>query len=140
MDQIYAAEYRCADGRWTMLVAPMLVDCAGARGALARRAARGVAGDALLAFGDRLDDRRGAALPRGACRCRARCSPWRAAPGATAPAVDPAAALPLYVRDKVRRHARARAPARAGAAAGSTDGANPRPRRARERGHDASGR
>ncbi len=60
MNQIYAAEYRFADGRWTTLAAPMLVDCA----ELARRwreaPPEAVAGDALLAFAGRLDT--GAAL------------------------------------------------------------------------------
>jgi len=116
MNQIYAAEYRFADGRWTTLAAPMLLDV----GELARRwqaaPPEAVAGDALTAFGDRLGT--GAAQCFAAARADAASllalaeSAWRDGAG-----VDAAEALPLYVRDKVAQTTRERDAARAAAAA-----------------------
>jgi tRNA threonylcarbamoyladenosine biosynthesis protein TsaB len=71
MAQIYAAEYRFADGRWTTLVAPMLLESPTLSAALARDAARG--GRRRRAVGVRAPPRaarRGAALSRGARRRR----------------------------------------------------------------------
>nr|HET7859219.1 tRNA (adenosine(37)-N6)-threonylcarbamoyltransferase complex dimerization subunit type 1 TsaB [Caldimonas sp.] len=100
MDQVYAAEYAHANGRWSTLVAPFLADCEALAARWRDEPPMIVAGNALVAFGARLD-------ARGAC------SVADATPHATAllrvaeqawsdgAAVDPALALPLYVRDKV---------------------------------------
>src|SRR6185295_15691891 len=109
MDQIYAAEYRFAEDRWTTLVAPMLTDA----DALSRRwratPPEAVAGDALAAFGDRLDPAVGAARRFPDARAGADAllvlaeQAWRDGAG-----VDAADALPLYVRDKVAETTRER--------------------------------
>ena len=100
MAQIYAAEYAFANSRWRVLHAPMLTDGE----ALARRwrgaPAQAVAGDAIGAFGARLEP--GVALLRPEARASAAALVALAGrawdDGA---AVDAAQALPLYVRDKV---------------------------------------
>ena len=112
MNQIYAAEYRFADGRWATLAAPMLVDCAQLQARWQEAPPEAVAGDALSAFGARLDT--GAALRFPEARADAEsllalaASGWR--DGA---ALDAALALPLYVRDKVAQTTRERDAARA---------------------------
>lgn len=116
MDQIYAAEYRFADGRWSTLAAPMLVDCAGLEARWREAPPEAVAGDALLAFGARLDTGGARRLPdaradAGSLLALAE-SAWREGAG-----VDAALALPLYVRDKVAQTTRERDAARAAAAA-----------------------
>ncbi|MEP7301308.1 MAG: tRNA (adenosine(37)-N6)-threonylcarbamoyltransferase complex dimerization subunit type 1 TsaB [Caldimonas sp.] len=126
MDQIYAAEYGFSDGRWRTLAAPMLTDCEQLRARWQAAPPQVVAGDALVAFGARLET--GAAL----CFADARTSAdalltlaehaWR-----DGTAVDPAQALPLYVRDKVAETTRERDAARAtrgaqGVPAGSAAG------------------
>jgi tRNA threonylcarbamoyladenosine biosynthesis protein TsaB len=100
MEQIYAAEYGFADGRWRVLQAPMLTDAA-ALSALWRRApAACVAGDAIAAFGARLQT--GDAVLRPEARVNAAAlvmlaeSAWQDGAG-----LDPAQALPVYIRDKV---------------------------------------
>ncbi|MCE9657448.1 MAG: tRNA (adenosine(37)-N6)-threonylcarbamoyltransferase complex dimerization subunit type 1 TsaB [Burkholderiales bacterium] len=115
MAQIYAAEYRYADGGWTTLEAPMLLDCAGLEARWRDEPPAAVAGDALLVFGDRL--RTGAAQRFPEARAGAEAllalaaSAWRDGAG-----VDPALALPLYVRDKVAQTTRERDALRAAAA------------------------
>ncbi|HEY2558589.1 MAG TPA: tRNA (adenosine(37)-N6)-threonylcarbamoyltransferase complex dimerization subunit type 1 TsaB [Caldimonas sp.] len=100
MDEIYAAEYEHADGRWTTRVAPLLVDCESL--AVRWRAAPPalVAGNAIGVFGARLRTGNARLVPDAApsavALLRLAESAWR--DGA---AVDPALALPLYVRDKV---------------------------------------
>jgi tRNA threonylcarbamoyladenosine biosynthesis protein TsaB len=100
MDQIYAAQYEFAGDRWSVLEEPMLSD-AEALSARWREAPPSViAGDALVAFGNRLHT--GEAVLRPDARANAAAlaelaeRAWRAGV-----AVDPADALPLYVRDKV---------------------------------------
>ncbi|MEO8523128.1 MAG: tRNA (adenosine(37)-N6)-threonylcarbamoyltransferase complex dimerization subunit type 1 TsaB [Caldimonas sp.] len=112
MNQIYAAECSFDADRWTTLVAPALTDCDQLLARWRDAPPEAVAGDALLAFGTRLET--------GAARCfpEARAggdallalaeSGWR--DGA---AVDPARALPLYVRDKVASTTREREASRA---------------------------
>ena len=121
MDQIYAAEYRFATAAGRRSSRRCCTDC----DALARRwrrgRRRGVAGDALSAFGAACDwPRRDAAVARRAADARRAAARWREQPGATAQAVDAALALPLYVRDKVAQteppSARRRAPRAAAAA------------------------
>ncbi|MDQ2733956.1 MAG: tRNA (adenosine(37)-N6)-threonylcarbamoyltransferase complex dimerization subunit type 1 TsaB [Pseudomonadota bacterium] len=100
MDQIYAAEYAFADDRWRLIQAPMLTDCDALSARWRQEPASAVAGDALGIFAARLQtgesirypDARASAAALMATAQRA----WR--DGA---AVDPAQALPLYVRDKV---------------------------------------
>ena len=100
MDQIYAAECSFAAGRWSLLVKPMLTDC-DALSARWRSAPAGVvAGDAIDAFGSRLQT--GDAILRPWARPSAEALltvaelAWRKGAG-----VDPELALPHYVRDKV---------------------------------------
>lgn len=112
MDQIYAAEYGFVDGRWTTLVAPLLTDahqlCARWRDA----PPEAVAGDALAAFEARLesgDARRFLdARTSGDALLTLAESAWH-----DGLALDPARALPLYVRDKVASTTREREAARA---------------------------
>ncbi len=115
MAQIYAAEYRYADGRWTTLEAPMLLDCAGLEARWRDHAPEAVAGDALLAFGDRLFTGAARRFPEARAEAEAllalASSAWRDGAG-----VDPALALPLYVRDKVAQTTRERDAMRAAAA------------------------
>jgi tRNA threonylcarbamoyladenosine biosynthesis protein TsaB len=111
MDEVYAARYRRDDGRWRTLAAPVLCSreaLLDAWGGVPPTAA----GSALAAFGDRLG------LPAGVRRLEA--EPDRAAAllalaaqaWADGEAVDAAAALPLYLRDKVALTTAERAAAR----------------------------
>ena len=115
MNQIYAAEYRFADGRWTTLVAPMLVDGAELGRRWREAPPEAVAGDALLAFADRLDTGKALRFPEARADADSLLalaeSAWRDGAG-----VDAAEALPLYVRDKVAQTTREREAARAAAA------------------------
>ena len=119
MDQIYAAEYRFADGRWTTLVAPTLFAVA----ALAQRWREGppeaVAGEALSAFAGRLELGAARLFPEARVDADALLSlalaAWRDGQG-----VDAADALPLYVRDKVAETTREREAAREAAAAATS--------------------
>jgi len=100
MDQIYAAEYEYDGERWTVRVAPFLTDCE----ALASRwrdvPPSAIAGNAIGVFGTRLATGTATlfrdAVPSARALLRLAEQGW--ADGA---AVDPALALPLYVRDKV---------------------------------------
>jgi tRNA threonylcarbamoyladenosine biosynthesis protein TsaB len=100
MNQIYAAEYAFAGGRWHVVHAPMLSDAEALSQRWQREPAECVAGDAIGAFGARLDG--GAAILRPEARASASAllalaqSAWQDGAG-----VDAAEALPLYVRDKV---------------------------------------
>jgi tRNA threonylcarbamoyladenosine biosynthesis protein TsaB len=117
MDQIYAAEYAFAAGRWTTLVAPMLADPAQLVARWRDAPPQAVAGDALPAFGTRLDTGAAHRVPdarvNGDALLTLAESAWH--DGA---ALDPARALPLYVRDKVAATTRERDEARARACAG----------------------
>jgi tRNA threonylcarbamoyladenosine biosynthesis protein TsaB len=100
MSEVYAAQYAFADGAWAVLDAPMLIT----PDALAERWRQApperIAGNALGVFADvwRTADARRApdALPRARAMLPLAQTAWRA--GA---AVDPALALPLYLRDKI---------------------------------------
>jgi tRNA threonylcarbamoyladenosine biosynthesis protein TsaB len=100
MDQIYAAHYEFDDGRWTTRIAPFLTDCdaLAARWREARPSA--LAGNAIGVFGKRLVTGEATLFPQATPSARAllRLAGQAWADGA---AVDPALALPLYVRDKV---------------------------------------
>lgn len=100
MEEVYAAHYRCVDGAWQVLEAPMLCRPDELNHRWSHELPHCVAGSALPAFGDRLDT--GAALRRPAARSRAVAlarvaeAAWR-----EGRAVDAALALPVYLRDKV---------------------------------------
>ncbi|HSQ70837.1 MAG TPA: tRNA (adenosine(37)-N6)-threonylcarbamoyltransferase complex dimerization subunit type 1 TsaB [Rubrivivax sp.] len=101
MDEVYAGRYRWQEGRWQVLQAPALMSLAALAEAWAGETAQVLAGSALAAFGPRL------ALPAGCPRVerehdRAGALLRLALAGARAgEGVDAAAALPLYLRDKV---------------------------------------
>lgn len=122
MDEVYAARYRRAGGRWQVIDAPALMTLPAASAAWADAACDIVAGSALAAFGDRL------ARPRGAVECAQERDRAAAllrlaeAAFASGEGVDPALALPVYLRDKValttvEREAARRAAAPAGGGA-----------------------
>ena len=116
MNQIYAAEYRFADGRWTTLAAPMLLDVAELAQRWREAPPEAVAGDALLVFADRLETGAARRFPEARADAESLLalaeSAWRDGAG-----VDAAEALPLYVRDKVAQTTREREAARAAAVA-----------------------
>src|SRR5258705_2477848 len=100
MDQIYAAEYEHDGARWTTRLAPFLTNC----DALAARwqddPPAAIAGNAIGIFGARLATGDAALFADAAPTARALLR--LAEQGWTdGNAVDPALALPLYVRDKV---------------------------------------
>ena len=100
MEQVYAAEYEHADGRWSTRVAPCLTTC----DALSERwrddPPRAVAGNAIAVFGARLAT--GDAALASAATSNALALLRLAERGWTdGEAVDPALALPVYVRDHV---------------------------------------
>jgi len=100
MGEIYAAAYAWHDGRWETREAPALVMLDALNTAWCERPPRAVAGSAPLAFGDRL--RLGGAHcfaggeARAAAAMRLAQQAWGRGEG-----VDAAAAMPLYLRDKV---------------------------------------
>ncbi|MEO8835939.1 MAG: tRNA (adenosine(37)-N6)-threonylcarbamoyltransferase complex dimerization subunit type 1 TsaB [Caldimonas sp.] len=108
MDQIYGAEYEHVDGRWATRVAPLLTDCEELALRWRDTPPEAVAGNALLAFGARLQCGPAAAAPQATPSARAllRVAARGWADGA---AVDAALALPLYVRDKVAQTSAERA-------------------------------
>ena len=100
MNEVYAAQYRHAAGRWSVLDAPMLTTPAALNARWQLQPPQCVAGSALAAFA--------AQLETGGARCVADALPRATAmlPLAQAlwaqgGAVDAACALPLYLRDKV---------------------------------------
>jgi tRNA threonylcarbamoyladenosine biosynthesis protein TsaB len=112
MDEIYAAHYAFADGRWQVLVAPVLVTPLALNERWQREPPVSVAGNAIGAFGDRLAVGTAAlsptALPRAAAMLPLARAAW-----ARGEAVSPAEALPLYLRDKVAQTTHERELARA---------------------------
>jgi tRNA threonylcarbamoyladenosine biosynthesis protein TsaB len=100
MDEVYAAAYRAEAGRWHVQAAPALYTLPALLLQWQATPPRRVAGSALAAFGERLplggalglrqEQNRAAALGRLALAA------WH-----DGRAVDPAQALPLYLRDKV---------------------------------------
>ena len=113
MDEAYAARYRFDGSRWHMLEAPALCTAGALEAAWQRAAPTVVAGSALAAFGARLH------WPPGARRVehehdRAAALLHLAEEAfARGEAVDAAAALPLYLRDKVALTSAEREAARA---------------------------
>lgn len=112
MDEIYAARYRRVGGAWATVTAPCLLGVEALNALWQHDGPVCVTGNALVAFGGRLQvpgaravtapDARAAALGRLALAA------WHA--GA---AVDAALALPVYVRDKVAQTTAERDAARA---------------------------
>ena len=102
MDEAYCARYRWQGGHWHVVQAPALVTLPALNAAWSALPPQGVvAGSALAAFGDRLS------LPAGCQRILREAD--RAAAllrlaqraALDSEGVDPADALPLYLRDKV---------------------------------------
>lgn len=100
MDELYAAAYRWADGRWHVLAPPALHTLDTLQAHWRERPPHLVAGSAAEAFGERLElggaRRAGAATSRAAALMRVAQQQWRA--GVHLQAHE---ALPLYLRDKV---------------------------------------
>ena len=100
MDQAYAAVYRWTLGRWQVLAAPALFSLPALAADWQGRTPTCIAGSALQAFGGRLVLPPALHLPaepqRAAALLRLAQQAWLAGE-----AVDPAMALPLYVRDTV---------------------------------------
>jgi tRNA threonylcarbamoyladenosine biosynthesis protein TsaB len=100
MDEVYAAAYTRADDTWSVAIAPALYTLAALAEAWQRDAPAALAGNALTVFRDRLPQIGVANVPvisdRAAALGRLARQAWRAGG-----AIDPAAALPLYLRDKV---------------------------------------
>jgi tRNA threonylcarbamoyladenosine biosynthesis protein TsaB len=100
MDEAYAAHYTFAAGRWTILAAPMLITPEALAARWQKEAPEAVAGSALDAFGDRLPAGTALRMPDATPRAHA-LLPLAQALWQAGGAVDPALALPLYLRDKV---------------------------------------
>jgi tRNA threonylcarbamoyladenosine biosynthesis protein TsaB len=107
MDEVYAGRYRWCGGHWQVLVPPALYSLPALADAWSAQAFHALAGSALNAFGDRLplppatrftgEHNRAAALLRLAVQA-----------AQMGPGIDPAQALPLYLRDKVAHTTRER--------------------------------
>ena len=101
MDEVYAAAYtRLAEGGWATAVAPALYTLPALGDAWQREPPAAIAGNALAIFRDRLPDTGAPGVPaitdRAAALGRLAVQAWR-----RGGAIDPAEALPLYLRDKV---------------------------------------
>ena len=112
MAQIYAAEYEFVDGAWRTVTAPLLADCEVLAARWRERPPEALAGNALRVFADRLPTRGATLVPDSAPGPLAWLALAEAAWG-RGEAVDPALALPLYVRDKVAQTTLERDAARA---------------------------
>ncbi len=114
MDETYAAEYRHDGHRWHAVRAPALFTLPALMALWATDAPLQVAGSALAAFGSRLDAGAASRFETEVDRASAllRLAQQQRAAGAV---IDPALALPLYLRDKVASTTAERLAARAGA-------------------------
>jgi tRNA threonylcarbamoyladenosine biosynthesis protein TsaB len=100
MDEIYAAHYAYEAGHWTTLVTPMLISPELLTARWQQESPEVVAGSALDAFGERLQTGTALRVPQAMPRAHA-LVPLAQALWQAGGAVDPALALPVYVRDKV---------------------------------------
>lgn len=100
MGEVYAARYRWCAQRWQVLAAPALLTLEALHARWLHQPPRWVAGSALPAFGEALHcgdaQRIDRDFDRAAALARVAQQRWRDAGG-----IDAAAALPLYLRDKV---------------------------------------
>ena len=112
IDEIYAAHYAFADGRWTVLDAPRLTTPAWLSERWAAEPPEAVAGTALAVFGERLAHGAARLVPNALPRAAA-LLPLANALWAEGGALDAALALPLYLRDKVAQTTDERAATRA---------------------------
>jgi tRNA threonylcarbamoyladenosine biosynthesis protein TsaB len=113
MDEAYAGAYRLADGHWRVEREPALFTLPALQAAWAQQPPAAVAGSALAAFGSRLDTGNARRLQdvgadRADALARLARTAWR-----RGEALDAAAALPLYLRDKVALTSAEREAARA---------------------------
>ena len=100
MNEVYAAHYRYAAGRWAVLDAPMLTTPAALNARWQAQPPQCVAGSALAAFGAQIATGAARCVPAALPRATA-LLPLAQALWAQGGAVDAALALPLYLRDKV---------------------------------------
>lgn len=112
MDEVYAARFAWAAGRWTTTLAPGLFTLPALQEVWGDDAPAVVAGTALRAFGERLGWLRSRRVEheadRAAALLRLAAAAWHDGQG-----VDAAMALPLYLRDKVAQTTAERAAAKA---------------------------
>ncbi len=115
MDEVYAAAYRREAGRWLSEVAPALYTLPALAESWRQQPPARVAGSAVPAFGARLPlgaaQTIGQERDRGAALARLAREAWARQDG-----LDPAQALPLYLRDKVALTSAEREQQRAAAA------------------------
>ncbi|HEX7438907.1 MAG TPA: tRNA (adenosine(37)-N6)-threonylcarbamoyltransferase complex dimerization subunit type 1 TsaB [Caldimonas sp.] len=100
MNEIYAAEYAFGGDGWQVRVAPMLISAEALNDRWRAAPPEVVAGNALAAFGARLESAGARRVPRASARAVGMLALARAL-WARGGAVDAAQALPLYLRDKV---------------------------------------
>jgi tRNA threonylcarbamoyladenosine biosynthesis protein TsaB len=113
MDEVYAAAYtRPSSGGWEAAIAPALYTLRALADTWQRDPPAASAGNALSVFRGRLPDNGAPGVPgstdRAAALGRVAAQAWR-----SGGAIDPAAALPLYLRDKVAQTTEERARQRA---------------------------
>ena len=108
MNEIYAAQYRYAAGRWQVLDAPRLTTAAALNELWRAAPPAVVAGNALSVFAGALDVAAARCLP-GARPSAVAMLPLARALLDHGGAVDAALALPLYLRDKVAKTSAERA-------------------------------
>ncbi|MDE2095373.1 MAG: tRNA (adenosine(37)-N6)-threonylcarbamoyltransferase complex dimerization subunit type 1 TsaB [Burkholderiales bacterium] len=100
MNEVYAAQYHHAAGRWSVLDAPMLTRPAALNARWRLQPPQCVAGSALAAFRAQLETGNARCVPTALPRATAML-PLAQALWAQGGAVDAALALPLYLRDKI---------------------------------------
>ena len=101
MDEAYAARYRRVAGHWQVVEAPALYTLPALAEAWARCPPARVAGSALLAFAGRLPFPPAAVCVAQEANRAAALASLALAAWSAGGAVDPASALPVYLRDKV---------------------------------------
>jgi tRNA threonylcarbamoyladenosine biosynthesis protein TsaB len=102
MNEIYAAEYAFGRNGWQVRVAPILTSAEALNGLWRSTPPELVAGNALVAFGTRLESAGARRVPEASPHALGMLALAHAL-WARGGAVDAALALPLYLRDKVAR-------------------------------------